>query len=137
MPGPAECIKKRPRSAVNYSRYLKLNNIAPNENLQYIVKVLFVINFGFKSKFSCTKLILVNRRYLLYISTIYHSRQREHSSPAKMVLTPPSLVEWGGHMLKNATGCKTASDRNTSQNHNGINIFKIPKAKSGIPEYIK
>ena len=29
------------------------------------------------------------------------------------------------------TGC------NTSQKHKGISIFKIHKAKSGIPEYIK
>ena len=34
------------------------------------------------------------------------------------------------------TNCQT-DGRNTSLKHKGIRVFKIPKAKSGIPKHIK
>ena len=57
-----------PISAVNYSRHLKLRNIIALLKISTIQENFYSLLIRcrfFKSKFSCTQLILANRKYLL------------------------------------------------------------------------
>ena len=103
--------KKIPKRAVNYSYYLKSNNIIDQMKATVTEKNRFIRDWFklFNLKYSCTYLILINSKHLLHILYNYCTNWLRVISCQEQIIT--------------------------SWKHTRITIFMILKSKSGIPEY--
>ena len=117
VPDSTECTKILLRkSAVHYLYHLKSNNIIGQRKTTNTEKHLYLWLISFNLKLSYTHLILVNCKDLLQILYIYCTNWLR-------------VISCQEQINRLFAGC------NTSRKHTRISIFKIPKAKSGMPEH--